>query len=138
MTVAEIADLERVVADYLRAEGVSRARSTKPDEDDRATSWVRIIRLDAGDGGEADHLIDGMLQLDCYAGEDGGQREAEALGRQVRRLLKALKGTTQSGVVFGRVRFIGHARIPDDDIEPARERVILTALLVHHVLPEGS
>lgn len=137
MTVAEVADLERVVADYLRANDV-RTVALPPSEKQRASSWVRVILLGVNDGGDPDHIIRGMLQLDCYAGSSGGQPEATALAREVRALLKNLAGTQEDGVVFGEVRIIGHARIPDYDMEPSRERVILTATFVHHATPEGS
>ncbi len=53
-----------------------------------------------------------------------------AATRTARAVLHALAGTTTDGVVVTRVRFTGHLRAPDTALEPARERVVLTAQLM--------
>lgn len=125
---AEIPDLERIASDHLRARSV-RAVGKTPDVRDAA--WVRVTQLDASQNGSPDHLVSFLLQFDCYAGETGGQPEAVQLGRTVRALLGDLPGVHGTDVVTG-VEITTHARVADTDLEPARERVIVTAEIWAH------
>jgi hypothetical protein len=99
--------------------------------------WVRVTQLDGTDIGGLEHLIDYLVQLDCYAGKDAmddhvGQAEASLLARTVRAVLKAAKGQTIGDAVITNVGFQGMPRIPDPDFEPARERYVLTATIHLH------
>src|SRR5262245_30283939 len=159
-----IADAERLIGRYLRdypGLGV-RVRGTPPSDDERATSWIMLTQLDADNdaGIGPDYLITHMLQFDCYAGEDGGQPEAVRLGGSVREALAQLNyggsfaGTVLGGSIVGGtivggtipggtgvvsgLRFSGHARVPDTEgFEPARERVVLDALVTIRPVPPG-
>ena len=94
--------------------------------------WVRLTQLDARNeaNSQPEHLIDFMLQLECYAGS-GGQGEAHQLAAEVRQALADMPGQHEEGVVTC-VRFTGMPRIPDTAIEPARQRYILTARVYIH------
>lgn len=136
MAVATIPDAERIVSDYLRSHADVVALATRvvgKTPDTVSTSWVRVTLLDAANeaGSRPERLIDYMLQLDCFAGATGGQPEANSLARTVRAVLHEMPGL-QGGVVVTCVRFIGMARIPDTDFEPARERIVLTATVWMH------
>lgn len=103
-----------------------------PDNTD--VSWVRITLLDAREAGAsmADHLINCLVQFDCYAGVDNEQGDAVLLGRTVRAALNAMVNTAQAGAVVTLVEFVGHSRLPDPDFEPARERIVLSAEIYMH------
>lgn len=104
--------------------------------------WVRVTQLDATDSrrSRVEYLVDYLLQLDCFAGEISteahvAQAEASRLARTVRAVLKDREGQAGDGVVVTRVQFTGHARLPDGTLEPARERVVLTAEVMMHAIP---
>lgn len=131
-----IADLEKVAADYLRANAAVRALTTRvvsKTPDTTSAGWVRTTTLDARDEARSglDHNITYLLQFDCYAGATGGKPEASALARTVRAALQAMPGV-RDGVVVSRVAFTGHIRIPDTALEPARERFIVSAQVTAH------
>lgn len=131
-----IADLEKIAADYLRANAgvhVLTTRVVSKTPDTTSTAWVRTTTLDARDEvmSGLDYLITYLLQFDCYAGATGGKPEASELARTVRSVLKAMPGV-RDGVVVSRVAFTGHIRIPDTALEPARERFIVTAQITAH------
>jgi hypothetical protein len=124
----EHADLEALGA---RVAGRTPNSTTMP--------WIRVTQLDATPITRArtEHVIDYMIQLDCYAGKQAtddftGQAEASTLARTARAVLKALEGTVADGVTVSRVRFTTHLRAPDMDMEPARERYVLTAEILMH------
>ena len=102
--------------------------------------WVRVTGLDAIPVPRSgiDHALRYALQLDCYAGADAmaakeGRREASLLARTVRAIVRAWKGSTRDGaVVCGATILSGPVRAPDTDLEPARERYVLTVELVMH------
>jgi hypothetical protein len=138
-----IVDIEKVVTAYLSGESTVTALDTRVvgrTPRDRDSSWVRLTQLDANASprSRADHLIAYALQLDCYssaAGVDGSPRkEAMLIARTVREALRVMPGTHEDAVVTS-VRFAGMIRVPDTDLEPARERVILTALVHAHPAP---
>jgi hypothetical protein len=131
-----IPNVEKIAADYLRehpdiAALCDRVVSKTPDE--QAEPWIRYTQLTAGQerGAVADRLVDAMVQFDCYAGAEGGQPEAALLGRTVRAVLQAMPGIRDE-VVVSACRILGHARIPDTDFKPARERVVITAEIYMH------
>lgn len=132
MSLLLIPDAEKITGKYLREHPAlialdARVVGKPPDE--RATPWVQTAQLDAPKeaGSRPEHLISFMLQFDCYAGAAGGVPEATLLARTVRALLVAMPDVAHDGAVVTQVRILGHARVPDTDIEPARQRVILTA-----------
>lgn len=136
MTLALIPDIEKTVSRYLREHAdiiALGARVVATPPADRSTPWVRVTQLDdqAVDGSRAEHLIEFMLQLDCYAGASGGKPEASTLARTVRAALAAMPGT-QNGVVVTGVQFLSGAYIPDTEFEPARERYIRTVTVWAH------
>lgn len=133
-----IPDIEKLTTAFLRAQPAVAAavgrRIVGKSPDDKSTAWVRLTRLDARgeDGSQPEHLIDFMVQLDCYAGADNGQPEANLIGRTVRDALVAMPRAAHTGAVVTRVRITGDMRRPDTDLEPARERVVLTATVHAH------
>ena len=138
MTLTLIPDAEKITGKYLREHPAIidlDARVVGKPPDSRETPWVQITQLDAPKetGSTPEHLISFMLQFDCYAGADGGQPEAALLGRTVRALLTVMPEAAHEGAVVTQARLLSHARIPDRDIEPARQRVILTADVRMHV-----
>lgn len=125
-----IPNAEKLVANRLREEADLRVVAKTPKDTDSA--WVRLTLLDAPQGNSpADHLVAFYLQLDCYAGKKGGEPEAIGLALAAREVLTGLGGTYDEGVVTGG-RINGMARIPDVDLEPARERVVMTATVWAH------
>jgi len=128
-----IPDGEKLVSGYLRTHPAvvaldTRIVATTPDEDKRDTTWVKLTQLDATNEARSrpEHLISFLLQLDCYAGKDGGQPEAVLLARTVRAALVAMPEVSHDGAAVTQARVLSHARIPDTAFEKARERVILT------------
>jgi hypothetical protein len=108
--------------------------SQTPDEDDRAQPWVRVTQLDATPEANSrpEHLIEFMLQFDCYTGATNLQEDASTLNRTVRAALKDLEGRTVDGAVVTCVRVTSNFRLPDTDLEAARERYVLTADVYAH------
>lgn len=128
-------DIERIVTDYLRAHAdivalSTRIRVTTPD--DKTTSWVRVTKLSSPQVNQPDHLAENMIQCDLYAGATGGVPEVNTLERTVRAVLGTMSQATHSGGVVTRVDFLGGLRDVDGDLEPARDRVVLTALVYAH------
>lgn len=125
-----IPDVEKVVGKYLRDNFGLRVVGKTPDNTD--DSWVRLTKLGGPQTSEADHLVPFLVQLDCYAGADGGQPEAVTLGLEVRDALRQIGSYAHTGATVSGASVVNDARIPDDDFEPARERVILTANVWAH------
>lgn len=126
-----IPDAEAVIGDHLRSELDDVAVVGRTPRD-TSEPWVRVTMLDGpAAGAEADHLLAAYVQLDCYAGAAGGQAEAVTIGRGAREALRTIKGVHGSTVVTG-ARIEGHSRVPDEAMEPTRERVILTATVWMH------
>lgn len=140
MTLTLIPDAEKLVSDYLRdvpevaAIVGRRVVGKSPGVDGTAEPWVLLRQLGAPSDprSKVDHLVAFILQLDCYAGADGGQPEANLLGSTVRGALMAMPGETFTGAVVSRVVINGDARIPDVTYETARERRIVTATVWMH------
>lgn len=132
-----IPDAEQVVGAFLRTHDpivalAARVVGTTPD--DTSAPWVRLTQLDAGDeaGSGVEHLIGFFLQFDCYAGKTGGQAQASLLAGTVRAALASMPDQDLATVVVSRVRFTTHARLPDIDFEPSRERFVLDAIVQMH------
>lgn len=127
-----IENFEKLVADYLREADV-RVRVTTPD--DTNTGWVRLTLLNAPQEDLADHFSGYYCQFDCYAGVDNGQPEVFELGGSVRTALRMIAAADHElGVVTGS-RIEGYSRVPDAEMKPARERVIITATIWAHPHP---
>lgn len=128
---------EKVVCDYLRDTPAVAAligrRAVGKTPDQTFEPWVRVTLLDATDqpGSRAEHLIEGFVQLDCYASSDNGQPEANLLARTVRAALRDMPGTRGDAVVTG-TKITGFARLPDLDFKPARERFVIDAQIWAH------
>lgn len=134
-----IPDAEKIVSRYLRVHpdvSTLGARIVGKSPDRRDTPWVRITQLDASNEprSRVEHLISFLLQFDCYAGRDGGQPEASMLARTVRAALHAMPDARHEEAVVTQVTFTSMIRNPDLDIEPARERVILGAIVRIHAV----
>jgi len=136
-----IPDMEKIVGDYLRADDDVTALGAKVTGRRLGTStvpWVLVTQLDVRDVGHGlEHFTDHLLQLDCYAGKTATQNEdgaavATDLGRTCRAVLHAMTRAADLDVTVAAVTFVGMARIPDTDLEPAMERVILSVELRVH------
>lgn len=128
-----IPDVEKVLTTYLQPKVTglgAKVRGRTPSS--TAAPWVRLSVLDAP-ARDPDHLVGAMVQLDCYAGSDGGQEEASLLARTVRAALQSstIAGTHDGAVVTG-AALSSYLRNPDQVFEPARERYILTAMVWVH------
>lgn len=122
-------DAEKIVGDYLRAAPAVTADVVgRTPASTKSAAWIRLTLIDAPDGGDDDYFVPYLLQLDCYK---GGQAEVWALAIATRAALKAMPGTQADAVVTA-VRFTSTLRLPDQDFEPARERVIITANVYAH------
>jgi hypothetical protein len=140
-----IPDVEKTVSDYLRDDDDVAAivdervvgSTPKKTED----PWVRVTLLDAPQDPRSsnDHLVAAYLQLDCYAGRTGlnGSQQAQAalLGRTVRAALMKIGDAEHDGAVVSEARINGDARVPDEALEDARERRVLTTTVYLHAVP---
>lgn len=98
--------------------------------------WVRVTLIDdlPDPSSSALHLVRGMVQIDCYGGNgSGSQQDASSLARTCRTVLHRLAYEPQAtGAVVSRVNPGGIRRLPDTDLEPDRERYILTVEIAAH------
>lgn len=136
MTLAMIADGERIVSDYLRSHADVDALGTRivgKTPSSLSASWVRVTQLDASNAPNSipEHLISYLLQIDCYASASGGQREANLLGRTVRGALQEMPGV-HDGITVSAVITTNDHRTQDTDLEPARDCRILTVEVYLH------
>lgn len=135
-----IPDIEAITGRWLRQHpsmlAVPDVRIVGQPPSSTTGPWVQIRQLDAQSptSSRADHLIGYLIQLDCYASRDGGQAQATRLARAVRYALNELPGVRDDAVVCA-ARTVGMLRAPDTDLEPARERVVLTAEIHAHPQP---
>jgi hypothetical protein len=139
-----IPDIEKLLGAYLRNYdaladlGVRVIGTPGPGFDFDTAPWIRLTVLDAPSDSPADHHIGFYCQLDCYASKAGisgsQQKEASLVARTVREALRDIAGAHADGVVAG-ARINGFARIPDTDLEPARERIVLTTTTFAHAVP---
>lgn len=134
---------EAIVSAYLREEAAVKALQTKvqgqtPEDKYLAKPWIRVTLLDPQNvtgTREVEWLMAYYLQLDCYAGETGGQAEAFKLAQAVRNALVALPSVELEGAVATDVEFLSMPRIPDTDFSPARERYIADVVVYMHPKP---
>lgn len=99
--------------------------------------WIRITLLPVtpAPSSRALHLATALLQVDCYAGHarDGAQEQASILARTVQDAIHRMPGR-HAGAVIASAR-ASYRRLPDADLEPARERYIVEAQIVLHSAP---
>jgi hypothetical protein len=134
-------DAEAIVGAYLREDpsvkGLeARVLGRTPDTTDKP--WVRLTLIDPKNvtgTRSVEHLVAYYLQLDCYAGRDGGQGEAFSLAKAVREALIALPTKSLSDAVATDVVPLSMPRIPDEDLSPSRERYILDIEIYMHPKP---
>lgn len=141
-----IPDGERVVSNFIREhpdvqEITASVSGGTPADIEQP--WVRVTQLGAPNdpSSPVEHLIAFLIQLDCYAGGkdgtagEGGQPQAKRLARVVRAALTDdLPGAADlyEDTIVTSARIVGHTRVPDTEIQPARERVTLTARVHMH------
>jgi hypothetical protein len=126
-------NIEKTVANYLRDDSAvadlvgRRVVSEQPDDTD--SPWVLLTQLDGPQAASdpADHLREAYLQLDCYAGLEGGQPEAVAIADAVRKaIIRIDKAEHDVVVTAGRIN--GDSRVPDEAFKPWRQRTILRGI----------
>jgi len=131
-----IPSAEKVLGDYLRDNLSVDVVSRTPD--DTSDPWARITLLGnpTVDRDRSDHLIEAVLQIDCFAGEATGgqssQSEAEQMSLETRELLRTMSETTHDDAVVTGAVVTGTFRDPDPDFEPARERYVMTTTVWMH------
>ena len=127
-----IPDVEKVITAYLEPHLTAlgaKVRGRTPSN--TAAAWVRVTILDAP-ASFPDHLVDALVQFDCYAGKEGGQEEASLLARTVRAAIVDMPNASHSGAVVTGAAIVGYLRNPDTMFEPARDRYIITATVWMH------
>lgn len=136
-TLRLLPDIEALVGNALRNHDAIQALDARVGRRKPRTTtrpWIRVTKLDGIDRSGIEHLIAYLLQIDCFAGQDTATpaEEAQLLSASARAVLKALQGTVIEQVAIGRVRFTGDLPAPDNTMEPARERYVLTVEIVAH------
>lgn len=131
-----IPDGKKITADYLRVHSAVAAlgvRVVGKTPDDRETPWVRVTQVDARNtpGSIPLHLINYMLQLDCFVGEGAGQPQARNLANTVLDALDQMPGV-RSGKTVSAAYPVGMTELFSTDFEPARDYVALTAEVLIH------
>jgi hypothetical protein len=134
---------EKILSDWLRAHvelaEIDGVRVVGKTPEDDATPWVRLTQLDAQSQGSPHRLVEFYVQLDCYAGVEGGQPEANRLAQAVFAALADLDGANhqaEGAVVTASRPNMGLRRPDDDGFNPARERFVSTAFV--HMHPTGE
>lgn len=146
MTLQTIPDAEALIGAHLRdhpdLEALNARVAGHAPADGATSPWIRLTLLDAQNDAQSipEHLIDYMLQLDCYASAGAmrdhvGQAEANRVALAARAVLHSMPQEFTGDAVITSARFVSMARIPDEGYEPARERVILTATIFLHARP---
>lgn len=131
--MSDLVNIESLVSGYLRDQDF-RARVSPPDESHRGESWVEysLINAPSDDIIPVEWLTGFMLDFRCYAGATGGQPEAHDLVYAVREALALLPKTSFDDAVVTQVKFLAMPYVPDTEMEPARERYVLTARIYAH------
>lgn len=102
-----------------------------------ADPWVTVRLIDDVPDARSSalHLVTALVQIDCYASaaRNGGQAEASLLARTCRTVLHRLAYDTQtSGPVVSKVKPGRIRPLPDETLEPARERYVLDVEVTAH------
>lgn len=142
MSLTLAPDAEKALTGYLSGQAdvapmVAGIYGKTPKSTDGA--WVRVTQLDdrTVGGSRSERLHEFYVQFDCYASKAGrnGSQQAEAvlLGRTIRAALVDMPNRSGLGMTVTGVDIRSHSRTPDATVdEPARERVIITALIWAH------
>jgi hypothetical protein len=136
---------QRVISDYLRGHAdveavVSRVVAKPPDEGQRSIAWVMFTLLSAPqvENYPPDWLVEFYFQLDVYAGATGGLPEIWSIATAVRRAIVQMPENGVEDAVCTRTKIYGFNPQPDTDMEPARERFVMTASAWLHPLPVAA
>lgn len=129
-------DPELLLVTYLRSQTTvtdlaDRIGTRTPPSTDQP--WIRIALLPVtpDPGSSALHLARALLQIDCYAGRNDTQAQASLLARTVQHAIHLMPAREHPGAVITSAQ-ASFRRLPDTDLEPARERYILEATLILH------
>ena len=133
-----IPDIEVLVVTHLRAtlavtSLTSRIGTRTPSS--LQGQFARVTSLDERQTprSPALHLIDCLVQVDCYgsSNRDSAHAEASLLARTIREAVHAMPSASHSGAVVTAAR-VSSSRQPDATLEPPRERYVLTCELTVH------
>jgi uncharacterized protein (DUF2126 family) len=123
-----------IISNYLREHAdvsalVSRVVANPPDENLRGAPWIMFTLLSAPQDEESRHdwLVEFYFQLDIYAGASGGFPAIWAMARAVRRAIVQMPANGVEDAVCSRAKVNGFNPQKDTDMEPARDRFIMTA-----------
>lgn len=131
-------DIEIVVAAHLRATTAvmlltQRIGTRTPP--DVAGQFVKVTLIDdeQAPNSPALHLVSALVQIDCYgsSNRDSAHAEASLLARTVREAIVAMPQATHTGCVVTAAR-TSSRRLTDTDLDPARERYVVTCDLTLH------
>lgn len=132
-----IPSAQKVVIAYLKQVDVVQdagARVLTGTPTTRSAPWIRVALLadPATDGGIADHHIEALLQIDCFAGEaKNSVGTVDDLSIAVRDALRVMNKAEHAGAVVTGARS-SRTHMPDTDEEPAMERYQITATVWMH------
>lgn len=136
--MAQIVDIQAIVADYLRPITGTRVVAFPPAETE--TSWVLVTLISAPQDADSpvDHLVAFSMQFDCYAGAQPetkpGMPEASDLGRVVREALTEMDQADHDDAEVTACRISNDFTLLDTDLKPARARRVITATIWAHAL----
>lgn len=131
-------DIEVVVVQHLRntqsvIDLTTRIGTRTPEN--LAGQFVKVTLIDDVQAANvpALHLVKPLVQVDCYgsSNRDSAHAEASLLARTIREALVAMPDATHTGCVVTAAR-TSSRRLPDTDLDPARERYIVTCDLTLH------
>ncbi len=136
-----IPDTEALVVAYLRATPTVTALTSRIGTRTPSSvqgQWARVWLIDEGQtrNSGALHLVHPLVQIDCYGSgnADSAHAEASLLARTIREAIIAMPAATHTGAVVTAGR-AAMRRLPDRELEPARERYIVTCELSLHPTP---
>jgi hypothetical protein len=134
-----------IVSNYLREDPevsalVSRVVANPPDENLRGSPWIMFTLLSAPQVEESRHdwLVEFYFQLDIYAGATGGFPAIWAMAQAVRRSIVRMPTVGVEDAVCTRAKVLGFNPQKDTDMEPARDRFIMTASAWLHPIPVAA
>lgn len=97
--------------------------------------FAKVTLLDEGmhRGSRALHVVHPLVQIDCYgsSNRDSAHAEASLLARTIREAIVAMAAASHSGAVVTAARAT-QRRLPDSELDPPRERYIVTCELTLH------
>jgi hypothetical protein len=132
---------EAIIGAYLRSQPELvdlEASVLGSTPDSTGKPWVRVTLLDPENRTgtrQVEHLVGYYLQLDCYAGVEGGRPEAWALAQAVRQALVDAPASDVDGAVVTDVEPLTMPRSPDPELQPTRERYILVVIVTMRPKP---